>query len=356
MMQRSLLGRLGSLVLLLGSISAVAACSDDPQSKSRQNAGGPNGTSGSSGGAGSSGGSGATAVTCPGDIAAPTTLAPDTDASDLRVIGDFVFFRSGTKLVRIKKDGTGRADVYSSPDVVRLFTDGKVFVAVESPDPPDAVIRVGNLGEAPSAEIGTNQNAASVEVFGADDKAAYAVADQANGDVLYRIGRGNGDGGFDPIAETNGVVSDAQVVNGTIWYVKDQKEIYKLTPGDNATPTLVFTAEKGCSLAVGATHLFCSAEGTLEQRDLSGANPKALFSEKTSKVPAAYGASQASGDVVVSMSVGADTTALKNVLRTVSATGEEKVIACGRDQIASVAVDGASVAWIEKGKGVFLAK
>jgi hypothetical protein len=337
----------------LGAAFVMAACSDAPSETKPRNVGG--GASSSSGGTpGSSGTPGSTGPACPTGIAAPVQLATDATASDVRIVGASIFFRVGDKVVKVGQNGSGRADVYTSPDLVSVFTDGTTLVNVESPNPPDAVLRIGAAGSDPGGftEVGTNLNAASTLVFGADAKSFYLVADADNGDVLYKVDKEN-PGGIDTVAETGGVVTDPQVVGSTLWYVKDQTQIYKLVLDGASEPALVATVDGGCSLAVGATHLYCATGGVLEQRDLAGANAQKLFDETTSKLPSAFGASVTSGDTVVSRSASGEG-ALKNVVRSVAA-GTEGVVACGRDAIGSMSTDGTSAAWIETGKGVFLA-
>ena len=331
-------------VIAVGA-SLLVGCSDNPEAKARQGyRTHPDGTP-----VGSSGGPVANAPTCPADIAAPTHIATDPDAADVRIAGDAIYFRVGTKLVRVEKDGGGRKDVYTSPDLIRTFTDGKTIAAVESPTPPNAVLRVGALGAADLPKIGTDLVAAATTIFSADATSLYAIADTDGGDNIYKIAK-DGTGGVDTVAETKGVVSDAQLVGGAIWYVRDQTEIYKLAPGGDGSPTRVATVTEGCSLAVGATHLYCSANGVIDERDLAGANPKKLFDEKTSRVPVPFGAAVAAGETVVVRSSGAGP--LKHVLRSVGG-GTERVLACGRDVVGGIAVDGAAVAWVEAGRGVF---
>jgi hypothetical protein len=338
-------------VLALVTMGALAlACSDEPQSKRR---GGPGGaTAGGTTPGGSSGGVLPAGPSCPPNLPAPASIATDAEATDVRVVGDTIYFRVGTKLVRVGRDGAGRKDVYTSENLIRTFVSGKTFVAVESPDPPNAVLRIGDIGAEPGAldEINTDLVAAGFVVFGADDASVYAVADNAGGDSIYKVGKENA-GGVEVVTETGGVVTDPQLAGGALWYVKDQKEIYKL-PLAGGEPALLATVEAGCNLAVGTAHLFCSSGGTVEQRDLSGANPTKLFDTETSKVKLGFGPGVATADSMILRSSGEGP--LKSVLRSVASGSAERVIACGRDPIGALSVDGQAVAWTEAGKGVFL--
>jgi hypothetical protein len=336
--------------LLAGAL--VVACSDAPdQTKPRR--GSPTGAADGSGD-GAGGGAAPGGVACPTDLAAPAQIATDVDATNVRAIAGSIFFQAGTKLVRVAGDGA-RTEVYASDDLVSAYTDGKTVAAVESPNPPDAVLRLSDVGGDPddAAEVDTNLTAASTRVFGADAAAFYAVSDGDDGDKLYRIARDNP--GLDTIAETGGVVSFPQVANGALWYVKDQNDVYMLPlQGDGAEPKLVFSVEGGCALAVGASHVFCSTAGALEERDLTGANPKKLFDAESSRLPSAFGEGLAAGDTIVVRSATGEGP-LKNVIRAVS-SGSERVVACGRDAIGSMSSDGTVIAWVETGKGVFSAK
>jgi hypothetical protein len=338
---------------LLASASLLLACSDEPVATSRHGNPGASDPASAAGAAGQRPSAGPTGPSCPSDLVAPTTLATDIDANDIHIAADGVYFRTGTKVVRVGRDGSARTDVYTSKDLVRAFTDGKTVAAVEGADPANAVVRVGAVGADPAnaAQIGTNLVAAGTDVFGADATNLYATGENDGGDTLYKIARNADAPALETVAETPGVITSPQVVGDSLWYVKDQTEIYKVavTGGD---PTLVVSVPAGCSLAVGTTHLYCSTNGALEQRDLTGANPKTLFDVSTSKVPVGFGAGIASGDTVVVGSPGDGP--LKSVLRSV-AGGTESVIACGRGAIVAMAVDGSSVAWVEQGKGVFLA-
>jgi hypothetical protein len=118
-----------------------------------------------------------------------------------------------------------------------------------------------------------------------------------------------------------------------------------------ASSSLVATVDGGCRLTVGASHFFCTTNGAVQARDLTGANVQMVADAQSSKVPIALGPSVAAGDVVVARSTGDGP--YKNVLRSFG-SGSEHVVACGRDTIGTVAVDASSIAWLEPG-GVFLA-
>jgi hypothetical protein len=150
-----------------------------------------------------------------------------------------------------------------------------------------------------------------------------------------------------------GVVTDYQVVGGTIWYVRDSKDIFRIaTEGDNREPTLVASVG-GCRLGVGSNNLFCTYDGFVEQRDLAGGGARRALDAAISKVPVAFGGAPAmSGDALVLRSSGDGP--FKNVLRSYVG-GVEKLVACGRDEIGALVTDGAVAAWIETNRGVFVA-
>jgi hypothetical protein len=340
MMQTKIFGLVAGIVLL-------GACSDEADSGGRKY----NGTNGP--GANDPGTSTDTGPKCPADLGQPTNLAPEGEATDVGLADNLVFFRVGTKVVKIGKDGSGRADVYTSPNMVNAYTDGKTIVAVESPDPPNAVFKVSAVGSNPdeATQIDTEFVVGGAKIFGADAESIYTSGETEGGDNLYKFARQDS-GGLETLAETGGVVSDPQIAGGFLWYVKDSTEIFKLalTGGE---PTLVTSVPGGCGLAVGANKLYCTTNAVLEERDLAGANPRKLGEITTSKVPVGFGTGIAAGDVVVARSSSGDGP-LKNVLRSVGGTGE-KVIACGRETIGAMAADATSVVWTEPGKGVFIA-
>ena len=340
---------------VLGIVSAVvlAACSSGDDLMGDAAGRGPGGgasTATTLGGAGS----GAAGERCPDGLAPPTSIATDAAAADLVVVAGAVYFRSGGSVVRVGADGSGRTSVYTSKDLVRAFTDGKSVVAVESPNPPDADVKVAAIGASPDnvQDVGgDNLVAAGIQVFGADATHAYLVGDKDDGDVLYSVGIGPDGGGLNQIAQTKGVITDPQLAGGALWYVLDQTMVYKLTVGGDA-PALVATIDGGCSLAVGASRFFCTSNGVVSSYDLAGGGAKKVADATTSKVPLAFAAGITSGDTLVARSpVGSSV--LKNVLRAVGSSSADTVIACGRERISDVATDGTTVAWIEPGRGVF---
>jgi hypothetical protein len=330
------------LVVAAGLFS-IAGCSDDDVPPKKRGLDTGDGTT-----------NGAAALTCPADLTAPQSVAKDGDVQDLRVAGNVIYFRSGNKIVRIDKDGTGRADLYTSETLIRFFTDGTTLAVVESPNPPNAVIRLRPVAtpNEGGAEIETDLVAAGTSFFGADATHLYALGENANGDTFYRVSRENL-GNLETLTTVEGVVTDAQVVGGTIWYVRESKDIFRIaTEGDNREPTLVASVG-GCRLAVGSNNLFCTYDGAVEQRDLAGGSPRRALDATTSKVPVAFGGAPAmSGDALVVRSAGDGP--LKNVLRSF-VCGVEKVVACGRDEIGALVTDGALAVWIEQNKGVFVA-
>jgi len=328
---------------LLGLISFLSACGEDsvpPKPRGTEPVAPPATTT--------------AALACPGDLAAPLALAPDGDVQDLHLSGDSVYFRTGTKVVRVNKDGSGRVDLYTSANLIRFFVDGKTLAVVESPNPPNALVRVRPLATPTEGgtEIGTDLVAAATRFFGADEQSLYAVGEKNEGDTFYRVARENG-GALETLSAVEGVVTDPQLVGGTLWYVRDSKDVYRVgVEGDNREPVLVASVA-GCRLAVGANNLYCTYDGAVEVRDLAGANPRRALDQKTSKVPLAFGGAPAIvGDALVVRSTGEGP--LKNVLRSYVA-GAEKIVACGRDEIGAMVTDGASAIWIEKSKGVFAA-
>jgi hypothetical protein len=311
---------------------------------------------------------------CPAGVAAPKQISTEADVADLTLVGDSVYYRSLTKVVRVGKDGAKRTEVIESKDLVRAFVDANVMVLVESPTPPEAVLRVIALDELAAAAtpkeelallkgvtITTNANAGGTSVFGADAEKVYLLADETEAQVIYSIDKAK-PGALTEIARiTDAVVSHPQVAGGALWFVKDQHRVFRLAlaePEDQ--PQEVFgLGYASCGLAVSADHAFCATGAALEQRGLDGANVMAFLErEKSTGRVAVDSAKVAFGALVVRTESGPKDDALKGVLRSIRVTPngvEETVVACGRESLSDVAVDATSIAWLEPSKGVFLA-
>jgi len=349
--------RLASLFVLLAAGSLVACSADEAGGIVRKGHGAAADGDAKAGGSeadpsgGASGGA-ASAAVCPSDVTAPVQIATDADATNVRVVGDAVYFQTSTKVVRVGKDGTGRKEIYESADLVRAFADGGALLTIESPDPPNASLKVtGATGN--TFEIGTDLNAASTYAFAADANGFYVLTDSAEGDVIYRLDKRNPQG-LETIAEIAGVVSSPQIAGGALWYVVDQTHVMKLALDGGGAPAEVFAIGGGtCNLAIDPGHAYCATSSAIEARDLVGGTSTTLLDSQKSKVRAPFGSAISASSGIVVLSKGEGT--VKNLLRSVSAAGAERIVACGRDTIDTSAADATSVAWSEAGKGVFLA-
>lgn len=366
---RKLLG-----LLLTGSV-ALVACSFGEETGSIVRNPGPTTTPGTS--TGGSGATGPAAVACPATTPAATALSTtDTNATDVRLIPGFIIYRNDLKVIRIDTKGGSRTELYASPDLVHSFADQDVLATIESPNQPDAVLKVMPVG--PTTGANPKDNAAltvtpanwlagGTTIFASDATTLYVLADVTNqGDTIYRVSKADPNH-MTRLALLEGAsLGEAQLAGTDVWFVREQKRVYKVTQTvDPADPTGALTAEPptevfgigyaDCKLAVGGSHAFCSTGNALEQRDLTGANLQTVFDGQKGAAPSLLGAAIYGMDTVFVRSLpSSPSDALKNGIRAVKGT-DEKLVACGREAIDSFAVDSASVVWAEKGKGVFSA-
>jgi hypothetical protein len=322
-------------------------------------------------------------------VTAPTTLSTDKDIHDVRLVGSAVFYQTGTKIMRVGKDGSNPTLVFTSPDLVRAFIDNNVLVTLESTaenqnatlrvvnanntDKPDATFPEFPLTADPAATPGgtdpaappalpgtttaTNFNAAGTQVFGSDDASIYVLADTNNGDTLVKITKAN-PGAQATITNGANVIGHPQLTGDAIWYVRDQQRIFKVGLDAGATPTEMFgIGYATCELAVSDNAAYCALGTTVERRDLQGGNPTTIVDGKSSKTSVPFGALVARDSTLFLPSEGPDP-AVKNVITQVQSSAspaEQKFVACGRSLVTNVAVDGTSVVWSEDSGGVYLA-
>lgn len=374
-----------TIFAVLGAMALVACGGSDDVKPHRSAAGDPSAT----GGAGNATGTdpGATASTpaqaaCSA-VATPKQIGAETNADDVQLVGTTVYYRSDAQVEKVNVDGTGRDMVFTSPALVRSYVDGTTLLAIEQPDPGDAnaTLEIVDLSAAGQADpttgkpgIGgsrgqtaTNLNAASTYVFGADAASFFLVSDDANGgtgDVIYSLDKATA--ALTAIGTVTGNVSDPQVKPGAIWYVMDQKRIFKIDlqytdPGDPTQGSAPQPAQEmfgigyaACNLAVGTAHTYCSTSAQIEQRDMTGGNPKTLLQASSSKIQSPFGDALSSGDDLVVKTDTGDGT-LKHIIRGIAVSGDEHLVACGRESIAAFATSSTNVVWAEAGKGVFSA-
>ena len=332
------------------------------------------------------------AVSCPATVSAATAISTsETNATDVcLLLGGDVVYRDAQKVYRAKAKAA-RAEVYTSPDLLHAFADDSVLVTIESPNPPDAILKVmpvagtitpvpqppsdtkGGIGTAGALSVTpAGWSAGGTHVFASDATSLYILADVTNvGDTIYQVNKANPNQ-MTVLAQLQATLSDPQLAGTDVWFVRDQKRVYKVAITAVADPLL----EKGagvasppvevfglgyadCKLAVGGMHAFCSTGTALEQRDLSGANLLTVLDSQKGATPSVLGAAVYGNDTVFVRTLPSSATdLLKNGIRTVKTGGaapEDKLLACGREAITAIAVDATSVVWAEKGKGVFSA-
>jgi hypothetical protein len=376
-------------VVLVGSF-ALAGCGGDDSGGIRRNVGGGSATPGAETTTPGGGAAGPQAAACPATVPAARALsAQDPSATELRLVNGSVIYQAGSKVVRLDATTAARSELYTSPDLVHSFMDDAVLVTIESPNAPEAVLKIMPAGGkstngAPGAGQDTlgelvvvppGWNAGGTYVFASDATSLYILADVANrGDTLYRVSKTNPNV-MTVLAQLDAPLGDPQLAGADVWFVRDQKRVYKVTqaaagadpnklgdllPGETATPTEVFgLGYADCKLAVGGNHTFCSTGTALEQRDLTGGNLTTVFDSQKAAMPSVLGAAIYQGDTVFVRSLPSSSTdPLKNGIRAVETNGtttEQKLVACGRDPFTAFAADATTVVWAEQGKGVFAA-
>jgi hypothetical protein len=368
-------------LLLAGSVALVACSGDDSGGlKLSSNPANAPAAGTPAGGSTPSAATGPAAVACPATVPAATAIsATDTDATDVHIIPGAIIFRSDSKVIRIDTAAGGtRSEPYVSPDLVHSFADADVIVTIESPNPPDAVLKVMPVGGAtmdPNNKTdGTltttpaGWSAGGTRVFASDATDFYVLADVANqGDTIYRVSKADPNQMTQLANLDQSTLGDPQLAGTDIWFTRDQKRVYKVTQtptdpanplgGTNASdPTEIFAIGYAtCNLAVGGQHSFCSTGKALEQRDLTGGNLETVLDAQKMAAPTLLGAAQFGTDTVFVKSLPSTATdALKNGIHAIKGT-DDKLLVCGRETINAFAADDTQVVWAEQGKGVFSA-
>ncbi len=371
-------------LLFIGSLSLIACSGDDGGGIRRSGGTAPEPGGGDTGPVPAGGPAGPAAVACPTGLAAKELSTVDKNAADIRLVLGSAVYRDGNTVVKV--DGRGlRTQLYASPDLLRSFADEDIIATIESPDPPNAVLKVMPAGPTtgpsgletapPIVVTPANWNAGGTSVFASDATSLYILADvQTKGDTIYKLNKANPNVMTVLANLENASLGNAQLVGSDVWFVREQKRVYKISgaaeagkgnPNNDPTgglaspPSEVFGIEYGdCKLAVGGGHTFCSTGKVLEQRDLKGANIQTVLDPQKGAMKSLLGDTLYGGNTVFVRSLPAGTNdALKNGIRAVSTSGTatEKFVACGRETITSFDADSGIVAWTEKGKGVFTA-
>jgi hypothetical protein len=372
-------------LLLAGSVALVACSGDDSGGLhlSGAPAAAPGGGTVAGGGAATTS-TGPAAVACPTTVPAATAIsATDLNATDVHIIPGAILFRSDLKVIRIETTGGGaRSEPYVSPDLVHAFADADVIVTIESPNPPDAVLKVMPVGVTSGAPMDPtkadgltatpeNWSAGGTTVFASDATSFYVLADvTGQGDTIYKVSKADPNQMTQLANLDQSSLGDPQLSGTDLWFTRDQKRVYKVAqaPADPANdpagllgttasePKEIFSIGYAtCNLAVGGTHTFCSTGKALEQRDLTGGNLETVLDAQKMSSPTLLGAARFGTDSVFVRSLPSTATdALKNGIHAIKGT-DDKLLVCGRESINSFAADDTKVVWAEQGKGVFSA-
>lgn len=364
-------------LFLAGSVALVACSGDDGIGTIRRGSPAGGTASADPNAANLAGGATPAAVACPATVAAPTALSvQDTNATDVRIVGGVVIYRDGARVLAIDPASGARKELYTSADLVHAFADDAVVVTIESPNPPDAVLRIRPAGAAadpakPGRDLTVtpeNWSAGGTTVFGSDETSLYVLADVTNkGDTIYKVSKANPN---DMIALTEldaASLGDPQLAGNDVWFVRDQKRVYRVEQTVDATDPLKVLSTPGpatevfgigyaaCKLAVGGSHAFCSTGTALEQRNLTGGDLQTVFDAQKVAAPTLLGAALFGADTVFVRSLpSSPTDMLKNGIHAVKGNADQ-LVACGRETINAFAVDSTSVVWAEQGKGIFRA-
>ena len=318
---------------------------------------------------------------CAAEIPQPTLIASDALANSVHLTKHGVVYRAGPTMKVADRAGKGGGTLYTSPNIVSSWVDDASIVLVESvPDTDTSTLRVitmENVGTGGVA-VPTAINPGSIEIFASDTTGFYMLSEAGGTEAIYRVEKANPGAMTLLTSTTTDKFTYPVLANKFVWYVKNGQRIYKVgaaqpiegepnekgeipfLPGaPPGAPEEVFgIAYSSVRLAVDEKNTFYSTGNLLEKRDLKGGNPAIVLDVEKSKSKAAFSTPLADSDSVIIPSLAADPH-FKHIIRSVKLTAqgtEEKLVACGRETVpSSVVMDKTSVAWIEAGKGVFLA-
>ncbi len=371
-----------SILLALSVSCCLAACAAPSESGGHR--GGGNGTSSPTGDATDQAPTGTTsaALACPTSMPVAKALVSGVDTFDVRIAAGRVWFRTGTGVSRVERDGTNNTEVVTSALGVRSFVDETAIVLIENPeetdaDNPTSTIRAFGLDGKGIFTTTQAWEAASTQFVGSDESSFYVQTIDDNGqDTIYRLDRKSGTA--TPVVSfgdgIDDIITDAQVVGPNLWVVRGAKRVFKVlvsdTNGDGAavptketTPQEMFgSGSQACRLAVATDAIYCSDGKQIIRRDLTGANATTIFDSTTDATPVALGAPMfVSGSLVTGPGTDQQNSPLGAVIRTMrpqpAKAEDPKVLACGRGTVVGVAADTMSVVWAETGasKGLYLA-
>jgi len=291
---------------------------------------------------------------CPTGVPAAAHVATDTNATGVQVAGDYVYFQVGPRVARVGRDGVGRAEIYYGEYIVRAWADDTALLVVESPAPPAAVLRVSDLGAGDDMRAkATTLDAASTRVFASDATRFFLVTTGKTGDDIHSLDKKSLD--LKKLTSTGGAVTDAQIVDGALWYVRDGSRVFTRKLDEEAAPSEIFGLGAGsCRLAVAAGSAFCSAGASIEQRELTGKNPRTVLeADRSTQARAPFGAALYAGGELLVRSTDPTLGAILRSIRVAWDRVDESLVACGRPEIEAVAADDRGIAWVEPGRGVF---
>jgi len=323
------------------------------------------------------------AIACPSDVAAPTALGNATDPADVHFAQGNVVYRDALKVYRIKPDGTGNGEIYTSANLIRSYADDTNLVAIEeTPADPTAVIKIMPIGETTGPDgkplvtapvtLTPGWNAAGTYVFASDAQYLYFLADVPNkGDSIYKVAKQGL--AMTLLAQLDAPLTDPLLSGTDVWFVRDARRVYKVAQTATAAPgeeplrditqpqpaTEIFAmGYADCRLAVGGDKTYCSTGSALETRDLKGANVATVLDGTKAKAPFTLGPAMYTDTLLLRTLPSTAADPLKHGIRAVKVDGTaatEKTIACGREPIGAFAASASLVVWAEKGKGLFSA-
>jgi hypothetical protein len=297
-------------------------------------------------------------------VACPTgaRVADDLRVSSVALVGDVVFYRAESRVLRVGVDGTTRSEIYASTALRGAHADGSGLYTVELGDATTGTATLRRVSASGDVQWTTPQPtwlAVATTLFASDETHLFVKTEKTDGrETLYSVTKATGAATeltpATPQMDELGL-SHAQLANKDIWYVRANNRVFRLpaeldpATGERTgfgTPREVFGSEYfACQLGVGARFAACTDGKSLQRRELSGANPKSLID---GAAPGALAVAALDGDTLF-MRVDEAAGGAVRAVDLAAAPGAGRSVACAAGQkIAAVAVDASRVVWADE--------
>lgn len=300
----------------------------------------------------------ATSPACP----AGARVTDDLRVSSVALVGDVVFYRAESRVLRVGVDGSTRSEIYASTALRGVRADASGLYTVELGDPATGGASVRRLSASGDVQWTVSQPtwlAVATTLFASDETHLFVQTEKTDGrETLYAVTKATGAATeLTPASpETDALgLSHAQLANKDVWFVRAKNRVFRLPAAlDPLTGERtgfgeareVFGSEYfACQLGVGARFAACTDGKSLQRRELSGANPRALFEGAS---PGALGVAALDGDTLF-MRVDEATGGTVHAVDLAAPPGGGRPVACAAGQkIAAVAVDASRVVWADE--------